>query len=357
MTTSQEAKLIDNVAVMINSAAEQVQSTVPHVGMALRGIAISVGQAGEKLEQARVQQILDGTHPALRPVKRMLLIQSRNDRMYDKFLRGDLKLQELKVGHVDETELSERHHRTHNEYLFKRFVGVMYRRLYFKRGAEEQTSALSCWPQVEESEGIPTGSWVFDGDITIQFVDAPEAFEHTLTLGKHYIQHDSNTYKLRSVWMDEEVNCFFNTIGWMWLQRYVMAPAAIANNIRLEDYIDIPVEEMLAQVVAIPNVLSLAMFNHTTMYYPGDTQEFLPKCRVDVSYHYYSGSDDHKLTIEVFPDDNLIALGLNGNPQRRSVPFHDAPSPIQKWIKENIEAAMLETIEAVKREHEDIDPS
>lgn len=353
MSLSNEAKLIDDVAVMIRNLSGDLHGTLPQAAMCLGNIAISVGQAGEKYESARVDSIVKGTHPALLPIKRLLLIQSRADRSYDKFLRGDFALQDLRVGHVEETSLAERHQRTHNEFMFKRFVGVMLRRLYAKRGIEQNVQALSLFPEIESTPGIPTGIYVFDGDIVMKFNDAAQAFEHTLTFGKHYIQHDSNTCKIRSIWLDEEFDMEFNSIGWMWLQRYVMAPVSIANNIQASDYECITAEEMLELVKAIPDVSNtLLMFHHITMYYPGCGKEFLPKCRIDITHHYYAGSDNYQLTINVHPDENHIALGLSGGPQRSQLGFKDSPAPIQKWIKENIEAAMAAKVAEVKAEQE-----
>lgn len=353
MSLSHEAKMIDDVAIMIRKVSGELQGTLPHAAMTLGNIAISVGQAGEMYERARVDAIIKGTHPALLPVKRLLLIQSRTDRSYDKFLRGDFALQELRVGHVDETELAKRHQSSQNEFLFKRFVGVMLRRIYAKRGIEQNVQALSLFPTIEDEPGIPTGVYVFEGDVVIQFPDAAQAFEHSLTFGKHYAQHNSNSYKIRSLWLNEEFLVEFNSLGWMWLQKYVMAPVSISHNIQPSDYECISSEEMLELVKAIPDVSNtLLMFHHITMYYPGSSEEFLPKCRVDVTHHYYAGSDNYQLTINVHPDENHVALGLEGGPQRNQLDFKNSPTPIQKWIKENIEAAMLAKVAEVKAEAE-----
>lgn len=356
MSQSFEHKLIDDVATMIQNVSSQLHSTLPQAGMALSSLAVSVGQAGEAYERRRVDMIIAGTHPTLIPIKRMLHLQSRGDDKPSPYLANDLALQELVCVHPDEVPLQEQHkNSSEHKKLFKRFVGAWFRRKYLTRGIETDCGATSMFSGVTRKD-VPYGIIIKDGDIVVQFEDAAKAFKHTLTLGKHYIQHDSDKYTIHSMWMDEEFGGIFDRIGWMWLQQYLMAPVCVSHGMTLEDFRAIPNDEMYELVKAVEGVNSLASWNHTTLYYPGDGAEHLPKCRVDTTYHYYSGSDTHQVTITIHPDDNLISLGLDGSPQRRSVQFVDAPTPIQKWIKENLEAGLLATIAAVKAEH-DKDPS
>ena len=351
MTQSFEHKLIDDVAEMIRTVSGQLHNSLPQAGMALSGLSVTVGQAGEAYERRRVDMIIKGTHPTLVPIKRMLHLQAKSNDAMHQYLRGDLALQELVVASPDEVPLQAQHKTSEHKKLFKRFVGAWFRRKYLTRGIETDVGATSMFSGVQRKD-VPYGILIKDGDIVVQFEDGAKAFEHTLTLGKHYIQHDSNKYAIRSMWMDEEFGGIFDSIGWMWLQQYLMAPVCVSHCMTLADFECISDEEMVTLVTAIPEISTIQSWNKVTMYYPGDGAEFLPKCRVDVSYHYYSGSDKHQLTITVAPDDNLLAFGLDGSPQRRTVPFSEAPTPIQKWIRMHIEAEMAAKILEVKAENE-----
>lgn len=351
MTQSFEHKLIDDVAVMIKSMGDQLHSTLPQAGMAMCALANTVGQAGESYERRRVDMIVKGTHPTLIPIKRMLNLQARLNDAWDPYLRGDLSLQELLCAHPDELPLQEQHKTSENKKLFKRFVGAWFRRKYLTRGIETDCGATSMFSHVERKD-VPYGITIKDGDIVIQFEDAAKAFEHTLTLGKHYIQHDSNKYAIKSMWMNEEFGGIFDSIGWMWLQQFLMAPVCVSHGMTLADFECIPNDEILELVKAVEGISAVQSWNHTTLYYPGDGAEHLPKCRVDVTYHYYIGSDTHQLVIKVIPDDDLISLGLDGSPQRREVLFTDAPTPIQKWIRMNLATGLLATIAEIKAENE-----
>jgi hypothetical protein len=336
---------------MIKSMGDQLHSTLPQAGMAMNALANTVGQAGENYERRRVDMIIKGTHPTLIPIKRMLLLQAKTNDALRQYLIGDLALQELLVSSPDEAPLAKQHEASANKKLFKRFVGAWFRRKYLTRGIETDVGATSMFSGVQRKD-VPYGIIIKDGDIVVQFEDSAKAFKHTLTLGKHYIQHDSNKYAIHSMWMDEEFGGIFDSIGWLWLQQYLMAPVCVSHAMTLADFECIPDAEMLTLVTEIPEINTIQSWNKVTMYYPGDGAEFLPKCRVDVSYHYYSGSDKHQLTIKVVPDDNLLALGLDGSPQRREVQFTDAPTPIQKWIRMHIEAEMAAKIAEVKAENE-----
>lgn len=349
MTQSFEHKLIDDVANMIKTVGDQLHGTLPQAAMALSNVAMSVGQAGETYERRRVDMIINGTHPTLIPIKRMLHLQAKTNDAMHQYLRGDLALQELVVASPDEVPLQGQHKASEHKKLFKRFVGAWFRRKYLTRGIETDVGATSMFSGVQRKD-VPYGITIKDGDMVVQFQDGAKAFEHTLTLGKHYIQHDSNKYAIRSMWMDEEFGGIFDSIGWMWLQQYLMAPVCVSHGLTLADFQGIPEDEMLAVVLSIPDHLRVQSWNKITLYYPGDGQEHLPKCRVDISYHFYSGSDKHQLVIKVVPDDDLLSLGLDGSPQRREVSFTDAPTPIQQWIKANIVEGFNKVIAEIKAE-------
>lgn len=351
MSQSYESKLIDDVATLIRQSAGHLNSTLPQAALALNNLAISVGHAGESYEQYRVASIIDGTHPALTPIKHMLHLQSRDNDASSPYLINNLALQELVCDHIDEMRLQKpSKNRVDHKKLFSRFVGAWYRRIYLTRGVEDNCGASSLFSNVTRKD-VPYGKTIKDGNIVVQFKDAAKSFEHTLTLGKHYLNFDSNKYHIHSLWMNEEFSGIFEKIGWMWLQQYLMAPVCVSHGLTLSDFQAIPNEEMNEMVKAIDDINTLNSWNTTTLYYPGDGREYLPKCRVTATYHYYSGSDDHKIIIKVIPEDNLISLGLDGSPQRREVMFENAPTPIQKWIKENIEAGIVATIAEVKAEN------
>lgn len=347
MALSPEAKAIEDIALMIRDAASSVHSHLPQVGGSLYMVANNVGIQGEMYEKQRVTSIMEGTHPALAPIKRLLRLQALESHDSSVYLRRDLALEGLLVASPDETPLTIEHRVSDNKKLFKRFLGTWFRRLYSLRGVESEVSATSMFERTKRRD-IPYGFTIKDGNLVVTFEDTARAFEHTLTFGKHYHRNDANTYGIKSLWMDEEFTGVFDNIGWMWLQQYIMAPVCVGYGMTLADFQAIPEEELLEQVKAIEGIDTLNQWNITTMYYPGDHRESLPPCRVTLSYKYFSGDDVHRLTIRVYPDTDLINFGLDGSPQQCELPFDLAPTPIQQWIQQNMNEAFLVTIAQIK---------
>lgn len=355
MPLSHEAKLIDDVALAIRNTGSMLQSHLPQAGMALNNLAISVGQAGEIYERHRVDTIVKGTHTALIPIKNLLNLHRRRDESYNRYLKHDLALIPLQLINVeDERPLSEQHQRSNEERLFKRFVGTMFRRHYVKYGMVTDADAYHSIKALTGVPAVPKAYHIVDGNIVMTFEDEAGSFEHTLTFNKFYNRHDSIDYNVRSIWLDETLNIEFNSIGWQWLQAHVMASVCGAAGFGPDDYTGITNEQLLEAYLAIPEADTLVMFNKMTLNYPGDASEFLPPCRVDISYHYYMGNDKHALTVNVYPDKDLVALGADdSHPQNRYAPFLDSPTPIQKWIVENLPVCVAEAVAAVKAEREE----
>lgn len=350
MALSPEAKMIDDIAVTIRDAASQISTNLPQVASALYTVAGQLGVQGEMYEKNRVDSIIAGTHPALGPIKRLLMLQALAAGESSVYLRRDLALEGLLVDSPDETFLEAQHTVSANKKLFKRFLGAWFRRLYLFRGVEADCNATSMFERTTRRD-IPYGFTIKDGNLVVKFEDTAKAFEHTLTFGKYYQQHSVNTYHVKSLWMDEEISGVFNTIGWMWLQQYIMAPVCVAYGMTLADFQPVSEEALLEQVKAIEGIDSLNHWNTTTMYYPGDPRESLSPCRVTISYKYFSGDDVHRLIIRVYPDTDLINFGLNGSPHQTDLSFEMAPTPIQQWIQQNVNKAITATIEEIKAEY------
>lgn len=351
MALSPEANLIDTAACAIRDAGGQLNSSLPQVASALFFMASNIAIEGQKFEKARIESIITGTHQALIPIKRLLRLQALEKGESSVYLSQDLALVPLRVSSTDEVELCKEHMSSDHKKLFKRFLGAWFRRVYAAQGVVENDRALRMFKGVDRRD-IPYGRYIQDGNLVVEFEDSAKAFSHTLIFGKHYLKHDSDAYTFKSLWLDETITGRFEDIGWLWLQQYVMAPVCVSFGMTLADFEAVLFDDVLEQVKAIEDVTLLHSWNNITLYYPGDETEFLPPCRVTMSYHHYIGCGTHKLVITVYPDTAHIAFGLDGLPQGTSVDFTSAPTPIQKWIKANMVEGIEKVIIEVKEENE-----
>lgn len=351
MPISHEAKLIDDIAHAVRETANQLTNQLPQAAMALNHVAITVGQAGERYERHRIDSILKGTHPSLMPVKMLVSLPTFISQDHAKY-NNDFSLVPLLLPNCeDEAPLTVRNMASENERLFKRFVGAMFRHHYVLRGFPPTDGGTFTLKALHGVPAVPHTYTLVDGDIVMTFPDVNHAFEHTITLGKFYTYHNTNQYTVRSTWLDESFTFEFGTIGWQWMQAHVMASVCSTMGFGPEDYVAVTDEELLAAYLAIEGASGILMYNNITLQYPGSLEEGLPKSRIDVSYHYYSGSASHKLTINVYPDQEHLLIGTDSSkPNQGHISFANAPTPLQRWIVENLHVGVEATLAELEAE-------
>jgi hypothetical protein len=337
MAQSNAFEAIKILAKQINTTASNLNSALPQAASSLMNISMNLEQLNDKLERQRIDSILEGTHPSLQPIKRLLRLQGQKDHMKMLNLVSDDD-RPLSPGNADSPE----------KVMFQRFIGVFYRRMWAHHGVEDQVLARRLFKS--DPDCMVDGYHIEDGNMVFTFEDNG-GFKHKLLLTKLFGQSSKNEYKVTSLWLDETFDLEFDSIGQKWLHTNFIEQISEVYEIKPSEVEPIKLDDVLDKINQIEGIEGICQFHKMTMRFDGEPTLMLPAGRVDVSYHYYAGSDKYQLTINFYPEGDRRFLGLHQS-SHQHVTFDNLPTYIQQWINDNLEGTVLAKIEEVHKERE-----
>lgn len=323
MSNSNAYTVIAVAADSIRHHAGGLQSSTPQVAMMLHNVAAELQTANEAIELHRIESILNGTHPALQPLRRQFKMSSLNN---------DLSIivpvnEDDKLFSASPVALE----------LAQRAIGCIYRNLYKRAGGICENSPKVVFTEGSDCSFSPNGYRVEKGDIVLEWLDSNAAFQHTLRINNLFMtMFNNHAYSVESLWMNETIPMNIMEIGENWFKTHVIDAFCDSFGITQADYIPIDRDLILPALLALEDTHVIDQHSRLRFEYPGDEVLNLGPAVISLTVTGYPGQDDRKVNVYTTPTEQFHLWGLTGQ-GTRNIRWDEMPTAVQQYVLDHLE--------------------